>query len=192
MTQMNVMPQLYPLRADEVDIAKRLCDECVGKDLYSAEELTASIDARQCFFYLLKAKSGEAVGYIYFRITDAQQIAADGKQNISTIRGLCRQKMGSVGKIQSIGLTQPYRKSGYGKYMIDFALEKFKSLHVEQVFIICWKKGDDVPLRSTLMQCDFLFLSTAKMVWFDHPRLHCPYCAGRCRCDAEIYYKILD
>lgn len=184
--------ELCPLKAEDIHTAKCLCDECVGKDMYSQEDIGNCIDSAYRFFYLLKEKNGGAVGYLYFYVTDVQQIAEDGKVDIRLLRTVCPVRTGVVGKIQSIGLKEHYRKNGYGKYMIDFAVQKFRALDVNRVVIICWKKGDDVPLGNTLDQCHFQFLTTAKMVWFDHPRLYCPYCAGRCRCDAQIYYKILD
>lgn len=194
MTEMEALSELVlcPLKTEDVHTAKGLCDECVGKDLYSEEEIRNSIDARQSFFYLLKDKDGEAVGYIYFHTTGVQQIAEDGKLDMCLLRSVCPVGTVTAGKIQSIGLKDHYRRSGYGKYMIDFAVRKFKELNLQSVFIICWKKGNDVPLGNTLNQCRFHFLSTTKMVWFDHPRLYCPYCRGRCRCDAQVYYKILD
>lgn len=194
MTKNNFLPELElcPLKAEDIRTAKCLCDECVGKDMHSQEDIGNCIDSAQRFFYLLKEKNGKAVGYLYFYVTDVQQIAEDGKLDVRSLCSGCPVGAGAVGKIQSIGLKEHYRKNGYGKYMMDFAVQKFRELNVNSVFIICWKKGDEVPLGNTLIQCHFHFLSTAKMVWYDHPRLYCPYCGGRCRCDAQIYYKILD
>ncbi len=183
---------LCPLDIKDISVAKKLCDECVGKDLYDEEEIKKSIDDANIFFYLLKQQNGETIGYIYFYITDEVQIASDGKMPASKIRSVCTEKKIPVGKIQSVGVKEQYRKCGLGAKMIGIALERFKECGVRRVFIICWKKGDAVPLAQSLMQYRFDFLALAEMVWFDHPRLYFPYCKGRCRCDAEVYYKILD
>ena len=59
-------------------------------------------------------------------------------------------------------------------------------------FIVCWKPGGVVPLGKALSECNFDFLAETKKVWYDDTELICPYCKGRCLCDAEVYYKLLN
>ena len=60
------------------------------------------------------------------------------------------------------------------------------------VFAICWKPGKIVPAGKMLKECGFDDLTEAKNVWYDDKDLVCPYCKGRCRCDAEVFYKLLN
>lgn len=179
---------LSPLTLDEVDAAIALCDACVGNGMYAPEAIRKCIDSEDSFFYLLKTGAGEMAGYLYFYITDLAQIAVDGKFSADLVE---QPKQKRFGKIQSIGIRAEYRGEGLSTKMVRFALHRLQAMGMEQVFIICWKKGAEVPLKPTLAQCGFQFLCTTKKVWYDHPRLYCPYCGGRCRCDAEIYYRLL-
>lgn len=191
MTETYISDQFYlsPPKLDEVDAAIALCNACVGDGMYCAEEIKKSIDAEDSFFYLLKTEAGEIAGYLYFYITDLAQIALDGKFPADLVE---QPQQKPVGKIQSIGIKNKYRGEGLSTKMIRFAMRRLQAVGMERVFIICWKKGVEVPLRPTLSQCGFQFLCVAKKVWYDHPRLRCPYCGGRCCCDAEIYYRILN
>ena len=183
---------LQPLRREEIDEAQRLCDACVGKNLYAREEIAAAIDARDRFFYLLKNEKEETVGYIYYYLTDEAYIAKYAKLDVALLRAVYRQQEKSIGKIQSIGLKREYRGMGLAAEMILFIVEDLRSMDTEAVFIVCWKPEGVVPLGRTLLNCDFHFLTEAKKVWYDDADLICPYCHGRCVCDAEVYYKLLN
>ena len=99
--------------------------------------------------------------------------------------------MKKVGKIQSVGIKENYRGRDISVRMIEFALEELKNSIVEMIVGVCWKMGDNVPMKKTLWECGFVYLSEAKKIWYDDTELICPYCMGRCQCDAEVYYKIL-
>ena len=60
---------------------------------------------------------------------------------------------------------------------------------IGEVFIICWNAGGKVPLERALQECKFVHLFSAKMIWYNKKELYCPYCKGRCKCDAEVYFK---
>ena len=65
---------LKPLSEEEVNEARLLCDECVGENLYGAEEIASAVGAADRFFYLLKSEAGEPVGYIYITILPIRKI----------------------------------------------------------------------------------------------------------------------
>jgi len=183
---------LRPLLREEIDEAQLLCDACVGKNLYSKQEIAAAIDAEDRFFYLLKNEKEETVGYIYYYLTDEAYIAKYAKLEVELFRSVYKQGEKRIGKIQSVGLKNEYRGNGLAAYMIQFILKDLRSISTEAVFIVCWKPGGFVPLKRTLINCDFKFLVEAKKVWYDDTKLICPYCHGRCVCDAEVYYKLLN
>ena len=183
---------LKPLLKEEISEACRLCDECVGENLYSEKEIAATIGASDKFFYLLKSETGENIGYIYFYLTDIECIAEYSRLDINLFREVYSSTDKKVGKIQSVGLKEEYRGIGFASQMIRFILERLKDISVDVAFIVCWKPGGFVPLKRTLINCDFKFLVEAKKVWYDDTKLICPYCHGRCVCDAEVYYKLLN
>lgn len=182
---------LQPLKKEEVDEARLLCDKCVGENLYSKEEIAATICSSDRFFYLLKSEKGETIGYIYYYLTDVEYIANYSKLDIGLFRAVYSEPNKTVGKIQSVGLKAEYRGIGLAAQMIRFVLSELKKLYIDITFIVCWKPCGSVPLGKTLSKCHFNYLTEAKKVWYNDTELICPYCKGRCLCDAEVYYKLL-
>ena len=183
---------LTPLSGEEINEVRRLCDECVGENLYGEKEIAATIVATDKLFYLLKSETGETVGYIYCYLTDIESIAKYSRLDINLFREVYSSTDKKIGKIQSVGLKEEYRGSGFAAQMIRFILERLKDISVDVAFIVCWKPGGVVPLGKALSECNFDFLADTKKVWYDDTKLACPYCKGRCLCDAEVYYKLLD
>lgn len=184
--------RLKPLEREEVDEARLLCDECVGKNLYSEEEIVAALHDTDKFFYLLKSEEDETIGYIYYYLTEVEYIAKCSKLDVEVFSVVYAAKNKKVGKIQSVGLKAEYRGIGLATQMIQVILKELKRISVDIAFIVCWKPGGIVPLAKVLEECEFRFLTEAKKVWYDDAELICPYCKGRCLCDAEVYYKLLD
>ena len=183
--------RLQPLRIEDIEEVRLLCDECVGKNLYSAEELATALDTPDKFFYILKNADGETVGYIYYYLTDQEYIAKYSKLDLTLFHNVYAYEHRKVGKIQAVGLKAECRGSGIAAQMIRFILDELKAISIEAAFIVCWKPDGMVPLGKALEECGFRFLSEAKKVWYDNDELICPYCNGRCLCDAEVYYKLL-
>lgn len=182
---------LKPLSIEEIEEARLLCDDCVGENLYSKDEISATIDSEDKFFYLLKREDGETVGYIYYYLTEMKDIANYSKLDIELFDTVYS-GTNRIGKIQSVGLKMSYRGIGLAAKMIQFVLLELKDKLIDAAFIVCWKPGGIVPLSKALSECHFKYLADAKRVWYDDTELICPYCKGRCLCDAEVYYKLLD
>ena len=72
---------------------------------------------------------------------------------------------------------------------MKYALRQFAEKGIGEVFIICWNAGGKVPLEKALQECRFVHLFSAKMIWYNKKELYCPYCKGRCKRDAEVYFK---
>lgn len=188
----NTAFYLKPLMEEEIEEAHLLCDECVGENLYSKAEIVDAIISNDRFFYLLKSEKGETVGYIYYYLTKVENIAKYSKLDVELFRAIYSGENKKVGKIQSVGLKTEYRGIGLAAKMIQFILEMLKATYIDIAFIVCWKPRGTVPLGRALSECDFKYLADAKRVWYDDTELICPYCKGRCLCDAEVYYKLLD
>lgn len=168
-----------------------LCDECVGENLYPWDVLVKAMEETEQFFYLLTTKEDEIIGYIYYYLTDVKSIADYAKINVELFYTVYQETSKAVGKIQSVGLKEKYRKSGLAAQMIGFVLKELKDQSVEMAVSVCWKMGEIVPLKKALRECGFCYLSDAEKIWYDDVELICPYCKGRCLCDAEVHYRIL-
>ena len=181
---------LQPLEKEDIEETLQLMDQCVGENLYHKEELEQTIGSKDRAFLLLKTAQGELAGYIYYYLTTADQIAQDARLGAQKTRQVCRQSaVALVGKIQSVGIKKAFRRQGLAALLMEHVLASFAGMGVEEVFIICWNAGGKVHLEKALQKCQFVHLSSAKMIWYDKTDLFCPYCKGRCRCDAEVYFK---
>ncbi len=183
---------LNPLKPCDVDEVILICDECVGKGLYTASEIMETIGSCSRFVYALKSPEGEIAGYVFFFLTDIASLCKDAKIDKEILLRVLGRHKSKIGRIQSIAIKEKYRGEGLSEKLIDFAVAKLHEMQAEYVFIVCWKKGDFVPLKKTMEECKFEFLSISKKVWYDHEGLYCSYCKGRCSCDAEIYFKKVD
>lgn len=183
---------LQELREEDLGEAVALCDRCVGENMYQHEALAEAITLPDHCFFLLKTAEGKNAGYIYYYLTDMESIAAHAKLSMSPFKTVYPRKNAPVGKIQSVGLLEEYRKRGLAARMIRFALECLRKRSIEMAYIICWKIDGVVSLASALRECGFSHLAEAKRVWYDMMDLVCPVCGGRCECDAEVYYKRLN
>lgn len=182
---------LEKIKEKDIERARILSDRCVGENLYSSEEIASTIDSNERFFYLLQDQKGEAVGYIYYYITTEKKIAEYSRLDESVFQSIPFHSKKKVGKIQSVGVDYKYRGMGLATKMLEFILDEIKKLSLDVVFIVCWKPRGTIPLQKAIQECAFSFLSVAKNVWYNDTNLICPYCKGRCTCDAEVYYKIL-
>ncbi len=182
---------LCPLSQNDAESARLLCDACVGENLYSKEDIQCAITETDRYFYLLKTDEGEIAGYIYYYLTDEASVAKSAKIDAAVLYTVYRATEKKIGKIQAIGLKETYRGMGLAVQMLRFVLDELTAMSVEAVFNVCWKPGGIIPVGKALQECGFHDLTEAKMVWYDEPALICPYCKGRCRCDAELYYKLI-
>ena len=144
------------------------------------------------FFLLLFAFGigNPLAGYIYYYLTNEKQIAEDTRLTEQKIKQVCQQDtLAPVGKIQSVGIKETFRRQGLAVWLMKYALRQFAEKGIGEVFIICWNAGGKVPLERALQECKFVHLVSAKMIWYNKKELYCPYCKGRCKCDAEVYFK---
>ncbi len=180
---------LRPMEGGDVNAVAAISSECVGKGLYSPEEIAGAVNSDSRFIYVLDAGAGVIAGYIYFLLTDIMRTAADMKLGRKRLQAVCGDGESTLGRIQSVAIRSTFRGYGFSEKLLQFALAVLTEKKAECVFIACWKKGTDVPLGVAVRSCGFCFLAEVENAWFDNEELYCPYCRGRCRCSAEIYYK---
>ena len=182
---------LRPMESADVHAVAAISCECVGKGLYSPEEIAGTVASDQRFIYVLDVGNGEIAGYIYFLLTDIKRTAADMKLGRERLQAVCGSGEPVLGRIQSVAIRSAFRGYGFSRKLLQFALAVLAKKRAECVFIACWKKGQDVPLGAAVRSCGFCFLAEVENAWFDNEKLYCPYCRGRCRCSAEIYYRCI-
>ncbi len=178
---------LREAKIGDIGEIRKICDDCVGEGLYTEEELGSAVKSENRFLYVLEG-GGKIRGYIYFMLTSPAEILSYTKIDEHLLEKIVDMRR-TVGKIQSVAVTEDCRRRGFSVDMINFALSVLKENGIGTVFIACWKKGNYLPLGRAVAKCGFSELSETGEIWYDNERLKCPYCGGRCRCHAELYYK---
>ncbi len=179
------------LKKEDISYTLDACDKFVGKNLYTKKDLEKAIIDCNRYFFILETAKGEFAGYIYYYLTDAQSISKDAKLTDDEIIKVCGNKNSAMGKIQSLAITEKFRERGLSSALMSFATNELKKLNADTAFVICWKMQSFVPLAKTCLSCGYTFLTESQNVWYDNVNLFCPFCKGRCRCSANIYYKNL-
>lgn len=181
------------LKPSDIDAAAELCGQCVGRNLYSRAFLANILKRRSHYFYLLTAPGEEAAGYIYFFLSNMDEISA--------LYGIPRERLTAVspkadaviGVLQSIGIAERWRGQKLSARLMDFYLEYLQAEEpVGAAFGVFWKPEGRVPMEKNLKRTGFCHLEDVPRFWYDVAELICPYCKGRCICDAAIYYKTLN
>ncbi len=184
--------KLHRLSERYVAEAAKMCDRCVGKNLYTKDYLASIIHQPEHFFYLLLSDADELAGYMYFILMDRGELASISKLDAVHLDRLCKENDEIIGNLRSIGVEEPFRGKGLSMELIGFSLSQLASLGATVAVGLCWKHGTVVPMRKTMLSCGFQYLTDARRPWYDIEGLECPYCSGRCECDAEVYYKRLE
>lgn len=181
-----------PLTPDYLDAAAELCDHCVGKNLYPKSYLASVLNQPDHYFDLLVTPEGVAVGYFYFYLTDLAEMAAQAKLPKDRLSVVSGKADPVIANLRSIGIAENFRSHRLSEALLCLALERLQTVaRADAAVGICWKAGGHVPMDQILRSLDFHYLTDAHRVWYDNEALVCPYCQGRCVCDAAIYYKTL-
>lgn len=183
---------IKPISYEDVCITRQICDECVGTNLYSEKDIASTIGTDDKFFYLINNENEESIGYLYYNLTDIESLAKYSKLDASVFREVYPHAEKLVGRIQSIGIKFEYRGIGLGLQIMTFAINKLREKSIDIAFGFCWKPSNKFPIGRVIDECNFNYLTEAKMIWYDNEDLICPFCHERCVCSADVYYIMLD
>lgn len=180
------------LTEEYLDRVTELCARCVGENLYPRSYIASIIHNPDHYFSLLLSREGEIAGYIYFHLCTLEEAAAEAKLSRGELSVIAPAEHPVVAKFQSIGVAPPYRHLGLARRLVELALGQAREARADAAMCIAWKVGDRVPMGDNVLSCGFRYLTDSHLVWYDKENLVCPYCGGRCRCDAAIFYKTLE
>lgn len=182
--------KLVPLSAERVEEALALCDECVGKNLYTREQLLEAAERETQRFLLLLDEKNEAIAYVYFRLIELLEAERMAKQPLPRLREITGKEAPLLSNLQSLGVLPHYRHYGFSVPLVAHYLRwTEEESGADLAFSILWKPNGKAPMAETLEGFGFSYLTDAKRVWYDRENLICPICGGRCSCDAAVYYK---
>ena len=181
-----------PLTRQRLEEAAALCDACVGKNLYTYGYLASILEKKDHCFSLLTAEDGATAGYIYFYAAGLEEMAQLSKFSVKDLSVISDKKDPVIGNLQSVGVARQWRGRGLSRLLVQYYLKEIRRLwSADAAFGVFWKPGGSVPMEKTLLEFSFRYLGDAHRVWYDKKDLVCPYCKGRCQCDAAVYYRPL-
>lgn len=186
-----------PLRAQKLTgeylgRVAELCGQCVGENLYPESYLASIMEKPGHFFDLFLTGEDEIAGYCYAYLTSLEEAAAAAKLPADVLATVSLVKNPVVANIQAVGTAPACRNQGLGRQMLERMLERLRETDAALAVCIAWKINGFVPLADNLTGCGFQYITDSHLVWYDHEDLVCPYCKGRCKCDAAVYYKMLE
>lgn len=182
---------LERLTAACVEEAAALCDRCVGKNLYTRQYLAEVIHKPGHYYSVLMTPERKLAGYIYYYLAGMEGASAVAKLPPEQLPVLPAKQSPVFGVLRSIGVDEAYRRNGLSVRLVEHYLEQLHRAGADMAFGVFWKPGGSVPMEKTLKRFGFSHLTDAHLIWYDNEDLVCPFCKGRCRCDAAVYYKIL-
>lgn len=170
-----------------------LCDKCVGEHLYTRADFAQVIERDDQEVFLLLTPAEKVVGYIYCRLIDVREAEQLSKQSLQQLDNKVFKACSLLGILQSIGISEAYRQQGLSNILVEAYLQwLWRKTAADIAFGVFWKPHGKAPMGSILENFGFYHLTDAQNVWYDNENLICPVCHGRCRCEAAIYYKILE
>lgn len=166
--------------------AEKICDDLLGKGLYSEERIKEICDKEDHYFFVI-SKSGQIEGIFYCyagRTADVPFVA-----DIDDITAETR-----IGVAQSIALRNEARHQGIAASLLDQATRMlFDEEKVRKIFALAWVQGAEVPARKHLERCGYRLLEMRSHPWASCEELICPVCGHQpCTCDGAIYVKEVD
>ncbi len=185
----DIITDFEVLTQERIDIALDMCNKYVGENLYTKEMLIAILDKKDHFFYFIVDKEHKPLGYIYFRIIDRGQFFLQSKADKDTFDREIPQNA-VLGELKSIAVCEEYRSRGLSGRLIEMYLSFLaENTNADMAIGIFWSIHGVVPMKKSLEAFSFKFLQITHNVWYEFENLKCPYCEGRCVCDAAVYYK---
>lgn len=171
----------------------KLCDKCVGENLYTLSEFAEVMESRDKKIFLLVTPKGKVAAYIYFKLADITEAEGLSRQSLQDFNEKVFKKNSVFGILQSIGVCEEYRNYGLSERLSEIYMKwLLENTDADIAFGVFWKPNGKAPMESVLKKFGFSYLTDSKNLWYDNENLVCPVCNGRCRCDAAIYYKLLE
>lgn len=162
-----------------------LCDEMLGKGLYSEERLRRICGSRGHYFYLVM-KEQRAVGIFYCYRERFERVSFFQDLQVPFL-----DPQSPVGVGQSIALKEEVRAKGLSEWLLNYGTRiLFEQEQVKVILIPAWMKAGRIPADRHLTKCSYKLLQTLRQPWASCEGLECPICKTvPCSCDGAIYIK---
>ena len=175
-----------------ISSVKNLCDETLGKNFYSTEDLLEIFENKNSWFYMLFNGDDEFIGFHYHYIEPLINVSEQFKCCYEEMVSASGEKAQSnVGVLKSIAIDRKFRGNGIAFVFSNYAIDNLFEQGVCSIWVPAWKQNEYVPENNTLLKQGFTHHCDVKKLWYGKENLCCPICKQeRCICDAAIYYRI--
>ena len=173
------------------DIIK-IANKRFGKNYYTRENFMKTLDQSKgmCTVAIDKLKD-EVLGYCIFfeeSLKKAEKHFKIPVEEFISVTGSGE----SICHTKSIALRGNCEKAGIGTELFKQTLDKAQKLGYKVAWCPAWIRENYVPVGNVLKRNDFTYYKTVGNLWEDDKDYKCIVCSGPCKCNAAVYYKILN
>ncbi|MDQ5983709.1 MAG: hypothetical protein RUMPE_00735 [Eubacteriales bacterium SKADARSKE-1] len=163
-----------------------------GENYITREEILKHIkeDNEMCTL-AIDADTNEVLGYCLFfeeNMDSAQKDFKIPKEELISITG----SNSNICHAKSIAVRKNCESKGIGYNLFEKTLNKAKKMGYKIAWCPAWKRGDFIPAEKVLLKSGFKYFKTVSNMWEKDKSYKCIDCKGPCKCDAAIYYKLLN
>lgn len=163
-----------------------------GENYITKEEILKYVnkDNEMCTLAIDK-NTNEILGYCLFFEENMDKAEKDfhiPKTDLISITG----SDSSICHAKSIAIRKTCESRGIGFNLFDKTINKAKNLGYKVAWCPAWKRGDFIPVEKVLLKSGFTYFKTVSNIWEKDKNYKCVDCNGPCKCDAAIYYKLLN
>lgn len=163
-----------------------------GNNYITRDEILKCIDKDNNMCTLAVDKdTNEVLGYCLFfgeNMDKAQENFRIPKEELIAVTG----SDSSICHAKSIALRKEYEGRGIGGNLFNKTLNKAQKIGYKVAWCPAWKRGEFIPAEKVLLKNGFTYFKTVSNIWEKDKNYRCVDCKGPCKCDAAIYYKVLN
>ena len=178
--------------AKYLDEIVNIANSRFGKNYYSNENFMKTLERSKGMCSVAVDKNtNEVLGYCIFFEEDLKNAEKHFKipeEELAYVSGSGE----SICHTKSIALKENCEKLGIGMGLFTRTLEKAKNLGYKSAWCPAWIHHGYIPVGNVLKKNNFTYYKTVGNLWEDDNDYKYIVCHGPCKCDAAIYYKILN
>lgn len=180
-------PQVVEGSWDYYDIIQPLCDLRYGTGYMTREVYAHWMEHPDMIQIALV--DGQFAGYSSMMPVTLDEVMAKMKVERSDVERIAGGK--PILYYKSTVVPFEYEGRGHFQALAHAAMATAREQDYGSMFSTAWTYGGYTPLARPFVRLGFEHLYRRSMLWYEDKNYTCIVCKGPCKCDAEIYYKIL-
>lgn len=180
-------PQVTQGSWEYYDIIRELCDLRYGEGYMTREVYGHWMERPEMIQIALV--DGDFAGYSSMLPVTAQEVTEKMKVDREDVERIAAGR--PIIYYKSTVIPFEYEGRGHFQALARVAISTAREQGYGSMFSTAWTYGGYTPLARPFARLGFEYLYRRGMLWYDDKNYTCIVCKGPCKCDAEIYYKIL-